>query len=189
MLEVVLAIAIAVAAFIPIMDSLGGLRSGFNYSRKRTTAIFLAHAILDGIRYRLYEEGPFGAGDASATQEKRVALSRFFEGLAEQGALVATDDEGLRSRYFAELESLEGTTLHGITSAHYPVSFPRLRDYRCRIEAFRDGPSNDADGDGTPEADLCELKVTLFWQERVGGAERSLTLWTVITSRWRTSDV
>lgn len=182
LLEILLAGVLVVAATIPLLDTFGGLRRGLQTSTRRVTALFLAQSILENVRYRLYNFGPF-AGALPAPADRNQAIVEFFEELREEGAQVATDSDPERSLYFARIEDLSGTGLHGICRASHPNVFPRLAAFSCRLEVISDSPETDGDGDGRPDEGLAELSVVIHWQEPTGGPEQELRLWTLLSAR------
>ena len=83
LLEVVLASALVLAAAIPLVEAVHGLRKGMSGTGRRGTALFLGQAVLEGVRHRLYAFGPRpGKGNAGPVGWQS-ALDAFFAALAK----------------------------------------------------------------------------------------------------------
>lgn len=175
LVEILLACVLLVVLSVPLLDVLRSLRLGYAHSADRTTAAFVAQAVLEEVRYRLYA---FGSGSAEGGDE---AMESFFARLGEEGARVASWRDGERSRYFARFENLQGTGLHGFTPEQHPEIYARLYDMLCDVHVRTPIPATDG---GEPELGLAEIEVVVSWPSAGGGPRRpSLSLTTIVTCR------
>ena len=152
LVEVLLACVLLVVLAVPILDALRGLRLGYAHTADRTTASFVAQAVLEELRYRLYA---FYRSD-----DPTKSLEQFLASLAEQDARVASWRDDERSRYFARFENLQGTGLHGFTPDRHPEIYARLYDMLCTVTVQTPFPAVDG---GPPEEGLAEVEVRVSW--------------------------
>ena len=158
LVEVLLACVLLVVLAVPLLDVLRGLRLGYAHSADRTTASFVAQAVLEEIRYRLYA---FGRG-----KDGVEGFEDLFAGFSEEGARVASWRDSERSRYFASFENLRGTGLHGFTPEQHPEIYARLYDMTCTVTVHTPIPAREG---GEPETGLAEIEVRVSLALRRGG--------------------
>lgn len=186
LIEVVIAGAILAMAVLPIVANLHQLFRGFQRTHEATHATFLAQAVLENVKHRLYD-GDARVGDLNlepAELERRMCrrdYEKFFLALIEEGEPI-TLREDAASRYFVDFMKLKGSKLHGITAESNPGLFNELESYRVSLEVRFSVPDSviDSDGDGTLEVDMAEVGATVSWTGP-DGAPLARTFWTVLT--------
>lgn len=165
LLEVVIIALLLGIVSIPLLQSFGSFSRSMHRSTRHTRAIYLAQSVLEQIRARAFVS--------------RDLLGEL-ESLAEDSRQVV-DQGGSASRFFLRFENLQGSDLHGITEETDPDLFQQLSLYRCEVQV-QTGSSVPLDtGSAEAAEDIVEVGVTIRWPNPKGG-ERSITLWTVLTS-------
>lgn len=136
-LEILIASAIMAGALAPIVQSFYTLIVGFAKTSDSTHGAFLAQAVMENIRYRLYNFDARFYG-VNATEEARIervgtgAWKHFFQELAEsEGARCVVEMPAGTSRYFLEFERLQGSTLHPVSEQSNPALWRALAATRC----------------------------------------------------------
>lgn len=163
---VIIALILGVVS-VPLLQGFGTFTRGLHRTTRQTAAVYIGQAIMEQIKHRVYLRSG-GVLD--------------FSDLGEDGARVATQDDGERSKYFLEFENLEGTSLHGITQDSDADLYRQLSFFSCKVEVLTGAASTelDSDGNGAQELDMAEIGVTIQWQVP-GGSSRETTLWTIVT--------
>jgi type II secretory pathway pseudopilin PulG len=197
LLEVLVAGVVLTAALLPIVANLHQLFRGFQRTQEATHATFLAQAVIEGLRHRLYDGDTrfFGGADASdprpgplnvdqAELDRRVCqrgYEKFFLSLVEEGAPVVLRHAPGTSRYFLDFQSVEGK-LTGLSAETNPRLCRELESYRITVEVRVSVPASalDSDGDGHLEVDMAEVGATVSWTA-ADGAPQTRTFWTVLT--------
>jgi hypothetical protein len=188
LLEVVIAGTILAMAVLPIVANLHQLFRGFQRTHEATHATFLAQAVVENVKHRLYD-GPadprVGHLNESAEElERRMCRKEyetFFLGLAEENGAVTMRQDGA-SRYFVDFMNIKGSKLHGITEETNPGLWRELDSYRVSLEVRFSVPDSviDSDGDGKLEVDMAEIGATVSWTGP-DGAPLARTFWTVLS--------
>lgn len=206
LMEVLIAGIVLTAALIPILGNFHSLYRGFRKTHEASHATFLAQAILENVRYRLYDGDlrwfrydEFTAGVAVPDGDPRYAKlnddsdtrrenacngghESFFLKLAEEGEPIVVRAGEKTSQYFVEFLSLKDSKLHGITAETNPRLHAELDTYRVTLEVRLSAPTSriDSDGDGNAELDMAELGATVRWVDRAK-KEQVRQFWTMLT--------
>ncbi|MBI4864108.1 MAG: type II secretion system protein [Candidatus Riflebacteria bacterium] len=206
LVEVLVATVIVSVALVPIVAGYHRLFAGLKKTQEATHATFLAQAILENVRYRLYDgderffrldevragkpvpDGDPRVGHLNLSREeldRRICArdyEKFFLNLTEEGEPIVVLRDKAPSRYFVDFVNLKGSRLHGITQETNPTLYQELEHYRASLEVRLSVPEStlDSDGDGHPEIDLVEIVALIRWTGP-GGEELSRSFFTVFT--------
>ncbi|MBI4872839.1 MAG: type II secretion system protein [Candidatus Riflebacteria bacterium] len=189
LLEVLIASLVLTAALVPIVANFSSVFHGFGKTREATHATMIGQAILENVRYRLYDGDTrfFTLNDSPEERRRKLRNPRnrfrdFFTKLREEGQKVTEVTSGDCSQYFVDFANLRGTPLHGLTASSNPGLFQDLASYRVTLEVSWSVPENliDSDEDGRDELDMAEVLVTVSWQDRTQ-EERQERFFTMLT--------
>jgi len=194
LLEVVLAGVILSLALLPILGNFQQLFRGLKKTQDATHAAFLAQAIMENIRYRLYDgderffrldqvrsgkrvpDGDPRVGhinEPADELDRRICArdyERFFLELTEEGVSVRVAPGLETSRFFLDFTNVQRSGLHGITAQSHPRLWRELEGYRVLVEVRLSVPESaiDSDGDGNIEIDMAEIIAVVSWSASDG---------------------
>ncbi|MBI2945662.1 MAG: prepilin-type N-terminal cleavage/methylation domain-containing protein [Candidatus Wallbacteria bacterium] len=172
-IEILIASAILAGALAPIVQSFHTLIVGFGRTSESTHGAFLAQAVMENIRYRLYNfDARFycvnDTEEARAGKVENQAWKLFFQGLAEsEGARWVVEKPAGISRYFLEFENLQGSTLHPVSQESNPALWRALAGYSCEVFVTFDGADEifDPDNNGKRQVDMARVRVVIHWTD------------------------
>ncbi len=182
LVEILIAVVIIVLVSMPIISALQSVHRGTHVTARKEFGLYLGQAILEGVQYRLYVSGPelqaVGVDEVLDEAAYATALRVFFISLEEEGASITLDESNQASRYFASLENLKGTGLHGFSAERYPEIYSQLQGYRCELNVTT--PSKGVIAGTELQRELAEIAVKISWPSATGQGRRSLELFTVV---------